>query len=137
MRYFEAAGFCDMQEYEASKKERLQASDLRIDELYIVMFALCTTNAHKAAAKFPARVLGSTAAKESDLYAVKLDVLDHDMRTCVEATGVIRDGYWLNVKEQLLIGKTPTEAAYLKGYEDYIDKGLRHLVESVPVLQTA
>lgn len=133
MRNFEAAGLCSLEEYKAGERERLQASDLHVEELYMVLFALASKTHQRSAAKFAARIQKTTPLPDSDMYAVNVMLHDQDLQPCLGTVSIVEDGYWMNVKDQVVIEKMNTKMAYFKGYADDIDNELQVITQTLKV----
>lgn len=119
MSYLEN-GYCDVQEYNKGQNARLEPNELFVDELYLLMIALNTSDPAHQALKKPTRVL-DTRPTGNGLYYVRLVVLNSDLQEELETIGVFESGYWRDAPDKICFGNDSPKTGYLKGYEDDFD----------------
>lgn len=118
MSYIEA-GYCKREEYDAGREN--PATELIVEEFYVVMFALRSKNPQTQAAKIPAQVKhlennGSGARKASLL------LLNAELEPLTQKRATIDAGFWVDVKSQLTkIDQSPIEESYFRQYGDAIE----------------
>lgn len=131
--FIEGSGSCSIEEYLKYEPERLQATELRIGELYMVMFALKRQIRSQGAFRLPARV--QTVEKAADgKQLVVSTFFDDDHKPLFDCTSAIKDGYWEGVEEAVEFDGVDPYRAYYKGYRDEIDDGLSRLLNSQDLL---
>ncbi len=131
MGYFEAGGFCNLQEYVNGEQERLQAADLIIDELYVLMLALKSKDPRTQALQKPSRIL-KVKKHASGLAEIKFNILDADLQTQVTTDGAFEGGYWLDARDKIIIdGSLHAHSGYFKGYNDDMDRGLMEITDQL------
>jgi len=96
----------------------------------MVMMALANSTKAQAAAKLPSRVHTVTITT-SGLYEVEFSFLNNDLQPQMETNGIFDDGYWINAKGNVVIGKKDITSGYFKGYEDDIEKELQEIASGL------
>lgn len=144
MTYPEAV-FCESEEYYAHEKERLDALHLNNGELYSIMFSLERNGNAREAAKLPATV-NQKIIEKSGMYLIKLTLHDPDLKPTLETEGRFEDGFWLNVREKIIIkeheaecsgGDYIPEEAYIMSYSDPMESRLQRIAAQQDLVLTS
>jgi len=132
MSYIEAS-FISRRIYNASENERLQEHDLEVDELYVAMFALANNTQGSEAAKLPVE-FKDIARTDSGMYLASLALLDKRLKPTVECVGDFYDGYWVDVRERIVINEIQPLHCYVRTYNPNVDADLQIASEKLSLV---
>lgn len=120
MPYLEETSFCEIYEYKRGLGNRILETNLRKDDLYMLMLKL--DDSEKEAAKQAVRVNQVGRLKKSGIAAVRFAFLNNSLETTITTTEKINDGIlhgFENVVFRSRGGKMfDIDEAYFKDYFD-------------------
>jgi len=127
-------GYCSYSEFRDGVPHRVNESELCINGLYVVMFALDERSAIPAA-KYPSQVT-DMEPEDNGCYRVDFTVMNADLAPDYATTARFRDGYWLPAhSQQIEVGTINVISGYFKA--DYLDDdGEQELHDMISFEQT-
>lgn len=131
--FFEGSDLCVIDEYLKYEAQRVHETEIRVGEIYVVMFAL-KKNIESFGA---ARMISKVDAVENTVHGQKLVVssfLDDDHQIIFDCAAVFSDGYWLEVDKAITYDETDPYSAYLRQSRDGVDDELDRILNSADVL---
>lgn len=132
-QFFEGSDLCTMDEYLKFESQRVHETEIRVGEIYVVMFAL----KKKIESFGAARMISRVDSVEETVHGQKLVVssfLDDDHQDIFDCAAVFSDGYWLDVEHAITYDETDPYIAYLRQSRDGVDDELERMANSADVL---
>ena len=122
MHEIEPSSFCTIREYQRYFEKRIQASDIILGGLYLVLADIRDGRAIKQAFKFPIRT--RVVDQLSDKHAViTADLLDLDLQPTQQTKFAMNDGIVSRPRICEKVTQQLVKEMYIKDYEDYLDVG--------------
>lgn len=141
MANVELGRFCDLNEYNEGRKERLfDPAQLCVNAAYTMMIRLASSNRNYQTAK-KAVMLDSLDVKKEAIASVKLTLLDDDCKNEVSSEASFSSGGYLSGFQDVVIfdradscQRFPIDQAYLQPYPEDMSGYLHEIYQSQPVL---
>jgi hypothetical protein len=121
MHEIEPTGISSLQEYQYFLEHRVQASELTLGGLYLVLADIREQQAKLEAIKFPVRI--KTLELQAVRADVSVDILNLDLKPTSSVSFTMKDGIAVRPDIWELSTNQQVKEMYIKDYEDFLDPG--------------